>query len=58
MYQSGKDIPEHFIAETVDLDSIPDVIVSNIDYSNVWYDLQHDFVEVEADRTAHFFRQY
>ena len=57
-FDNTKDFAEHYVSETVDLDSIPDFIVSNIDYSNVWYDLQHDFVEVEADRTAYFFRQF
>ena len=57
-FDNTKDFAEHYISETVNLDSIPDVIVSNIDYSNVWYDLQDDFVEVEADRTAYFFRQF
>ena len=57
-FDSTKEFAEHIVEETINLDSIPDLIVSNIDYSNVWYDLQHDFVEVEADRTAYFFRQF
>jgi len=52
-----KEFSEHYIANTVDLDSIPDIIKSNIDYENVWYDLQHDYVEVEADRSTYIFRQ-
>ena len=32
---------EHYIENSVNLDS-PDIITSNIDYENVWYDLQHD----------------
>ena len=52
-----KEFSEHYIENTVDLDSIPDIITSNIDYENVWYDLQHDYVEVEADKTTYIFRQ-
>ena len=37
------------------MDSIPDLILSNINYENMWYDLQHDFVEIEADATTYFF---
>ena len=52
-----KEFSEHYIENTVDLDSIPDIIKSNIDYENVWYDLQHDYVEIEADRSTYIFRQ-
>jgi antirestriction protein len=52
-----KEFSEHYIENTIDLDSIPDIIRSNIDYENVWYDLQHDYVEVEADRSTYIFRQ-
>ena len=52
-----KEFSEHYIENTVDLDSIPDIIRSNIDYENVWYDLQHDYVEVEADKSTYIFRQ-
>ena len=52
-----KEFSEHYIENTVDLDSIPDIIKSNIDYENVWYDLRHDYVEVEADRSSYIFRQ-
>ena len=52
-----KEFSEHYIENTVDLDSIPDIITSNINYENVWYDLQHDYVEIEADRTTYIFRQ-
>jgi len=52
-----KEFSEHYIENTVDLDSIPDIIKSNIDYENVWYDLQHDYVEVEADSSTYIFRQ-
>jgi len=52
-----KEFSEHYIENTVDLDSIPDIIRSNIDYENVWYDLQHNYVEIEADRSTYIFRQ-
>ena len=52
-----KEFSEHYIENTVDLDSIPDIITSNIDYENVWYDLQHDYVEIEANRSTYIFRQ-
>ena len=52
-----KEFSEHYIENTVDLDSIPDIITSNIDYENVWYDLQHDYVEIEADKSTYIFRQ-
>ena len=52
-----KEFSEHYIENTVDLNSIPDIIKSNIDYENVWYDLQHDYVEVEADKSTYIFRQ-
>ena len=52
-----KEFSEHYIENTVDLDSIPDIITSNIDYENVWYDLQHDYVEIEADGNTYIFRQ-
>ena len=56
-FDNTKDFAENYIAETVDLDSIPEIIRDNIDYSNVWYDLQHDYVEIEANRSTYFFRQ-
>ena len=56
-YDNTKEFAENFVEENYDLDSIPDIIRSNIDYENVWYDLQHDFVEIEADRSTYFFRQ-
>ena len=56
-FDSTKEFAEHIIEETIDLDSIPDLIVSNIDYENMWYDLQHDFVEIEANGKTYFFRQ-
>ena len=52
-----KEFSEHYVENTVDLDSIPDIITSNIDYDNVWYDLQHDYVEIEADKSTYIFRQ-
>jgi len=52
-----KEFSEHYIENTVDLDSIPDIIISNIDYENVWYDLQHDYVEIEANKSTYIFRQ-
>ena len=52
-----KEFSEHYIENTVDLDSIPDIIRSNINYENVWYDLQHDYVEIEADSSTYIFRQ-
>lgn len=52
-FDNTKECAEHYIEETVDLDSIPEVIRYNIDYSNVWYDL--DLVEIEADRSTYFF---
>jgi len=52
-----KEFSEHYIENTVDLDSIPDIITSNIDYENVWYDLQHDYVEIEANKSTYIFRQ-
>ena len=52
-----KEFSEHYIENSVNLDSIPDIITSNIDYENVWYDLQHDYVEIEADKTTYIFRQ-
>ena len=56
-FDSTKEFAENFVEENYDLDSIPDIIRSNIDYENVWYDLQHDFVEIEADGKTYFFRQ-
>jgi len=56
-FENTKEFAEHHIEATIDLDSIPDLIVSNIDYSNVWYDLQHDFAEIEADKTMYIFKQ-
>ena len=56
-YDNTKEFAENFVEENFDLDSLPSFISSNIDYSNVWYDLQHDFVEIEADRSTYFFRQ-
>ena len=52
-----KEFSEHYIENTVDLDSIPDIITSNIDYENVWYDIQHDYVEIEANNSTYIFRQ-
>ena len=56
-FDNTKDFAENYIAETVDLDSIPEIIRDNIDYSNIWYDLQHDYVEIEADKSTYIFRQ-
>ena len=56
-YDHTKEFAENFVEENYDLDSLPDYIRSNIDYSNVWYDLQHEFVEIDADRSTYFFRQ-
>jgi len=56
-FESTKEFSEHYIESTIDLDSIPDLIVSNIDYENVWYDLQHDYVEIEANKSTYIFRQ-
>ena len=56
-FDSTKEFAEHIVEETINLDSIPDLIVSNIDYENMWYDLQLDFVEIEADGKTYFFRQ-
>jgi antirestriction protein len=54
-FESTKEFCEQYVESTIDLDSIPDVITSNINYENMWYDLQHDFVEIEADQTTYFF---
>tara|TARA_R100001440_G_scaffold14295_1_gene24365 strand:- start:390 stop:950 length:561 start_codon:yes stop_codon:yes gene_type:complete len=56
-FDNTKEFAEHHIEETEDLDSIPWIIRSNIDYSNIWYDLQDDFIEIEADRSNYFFRR-
>ena len=56
-FDSTKEFAEHIVEETINLNSIPDLITSNIDYENVWYDLQHDFVEIEADGKTYFFNQ-
>ena len=56
-FENTKEFAEHYIEETIDLDSIPDLIRSNIDYSNVWYDLKDDFADIEADKTMYIFRQ-
>tara|TARA_Y100000401_G_scaffold89194_1_gene74706 strand:+ start:104 stop:673 length:570 start_codon:yes stop_codon:yes gene_type:complete len=56
-FDNTKEFAENFVEENFSLDSLPDFIRYNIDYSNVWYDLQHDFVEIEADRSTYFFRQ-
>ena len=56
-FDNTKEFAEHHIEETEDLDSIPWIIRSNIDYSNVWYDLQDDFIEIEADRSNYFFKR-
>ena len=52
-----KEFSEDYIENNFDLDSIPDIIRSNIDYENVWYDLQHDYVEIEANKSTYIFRQ-
>ena len=52
-FDNTKECAEHYVEETIDLDSIPEIIRYNIDYSNVWYDL--DLVEIEADRSTYFF---
>ena len=54
-FDSTKEFSEHYIESTIDLDSIPDLIVSNIDYDNVWYDLRSDFEEIEANGSTYFF---
>ena len=54
-FDNTKEFAEHHIAETEDLDSIPYIISSNIDYSNIWYDLKDDFEEIEADGKNYFF---
>ena len=54
-FDNTKEFAEHHIEETEDLDSIPWIIRSNIDYSNIWYDLKNDFEEIEADGKAYFF---
>ena len=56
-FDNTKEFAEHHIEETEDLDSIPWIIRSNIDYSNIWYDLRDDFIEIEADRSNYFFRR-
>ena len=52
-----KEFSIEYIEMNFDLDSIPDIITSNIDYDNVWYDLQHDYVEIEANKSTYIFRQ-
>ena len=52
-FDNTKEFAENYVEENFDLDSLPDYLRSNIDYSNVWYDL--DFVEIEADRSNYFF---
>ena len=52
-FDNTKDFAENYVEQNFDLDSLPDYIRSNIDYSNVWYDL--DFVEIEADKSTYFF---
>ena len=52
-FDNTKEFAENYVEENFDLDSLPDYLRSNIDYSNVWYDL--DFVEIEADRSTYFF---
>ena len=54
-FDSTKEFSEHYIESTIDLDSIPYLIVSNIDYENVWYDLSSDFEEIEANGSTYFF---
>ena len=52
-FDNTKEFAENYVEENFDLDSLPDYLRSNIDYSNVWYHL--DFVEIEADRSNYFF---
>ena len=54
-FNDTKEFCEHYVESTINMDSIPDLILSNINYENMWYDLQHDFVEIEADATTYFF---
>jgi len=56
-FDNTKEFAEHYIEDTEDLDSIPWIIRSNIDYSNIWYDLQDDFIEIEANRSNYFFKR-
>ena len=56
-FDDTKCFAQNYVEETIDLDSLPSLITCNIDYENVWYDLQHDFVEIEADGKTHFFNQ-
>ena len=39
------------------LEEIELLFETNIDYSNIWYDLQDDYIEIEADRSNYFFRR-
>ena len=59
------DVPEHLhklvtgliVCITTDYDYRYEKAKEICDYENVWYDLQHDFVENEANRSTYFYRQ-
>ena len=55
-FDNTKEFAENYVEENFDLDSLPDYLRSNIDYSNVWYDL--DFVEIEANKSTYFFTNH
>jgi len=55
-FENTKEFSENYVQENFDLDSLPDYLRSNIDYSNVWYDL--DFVEIEANKSTYFFTNH
>ena len=55
-FDSQKECAETYVEETINLDDIPDLIKYNIDYENVYHEL--DFIEIEADKTTYYFRNY
>ena len=55
-FDSQKECAENYVEETIDLDNVPDLIRFNIDYEELYHDL--DFTEIEADRTTYFFTNH
>jgi hypothetical protein len=55
-FNSQKECAENYVEETINLDDVPDLISSNINYESLYHDL--DFTEIEADKTTYYFRNY
>ena len=55
-FNSQKECAENYVEETINLNDVPDLISSNIDYESLYHDL--DFTEIEADKSTYYFRNY